>query len=115
MLELIDYGVMGLIVFFGNLLGFFVAFKVAAPRLKKSLRGEAMNIGNQVGKTLAKTIEDVDIGEIAGQLGVGGAGAEALGGLGDMLGGEGGGIGKWLGLLSQLSGKNKGGGGSSGW
>lgn len=100
MLELFEYAVIGAIVLLGNLLGLYIAFKVASPRLRKSLRGEAMNIGNQVGAKLAETIENVDVGEIIGQIGAGEggtAGMAGLSGLAEQFGID-------LGPLSALSG-----------
>ena len=105
MLELFDYAVIGLVVVISNLATLFLVYRVAKPRLTKQLRGEAMNIGNQVGKQLSETIENVDVGEILGQLGGEEGGVSGMGQLAGLLGGKGGGATDFMGLLSSFGGK----------
>ncbi len=112
MLDLLDFVVLGAMMFFGTLSGLFIAFKVALPRLRKSLRGEAMNIGNQVTKGLAEmaetAMEGVDLGGLAG----GGEGIAGLAGVAESFGID---LGPLKGIAGMLGGKKQEGGGSSGW
>ena len=106
MLELLDFIVIGLVGFLTFLAGAFVTLKLAKPALLKSLRGVGLAVGNQVSKSLAETIDNIDVGEILG--GIGGEEGEGnpLGALTGLLGGKGGGVGEIIGALSKLGGSS---------
>ena len=86
MIELWEFAVLGAMMLITVLSGLYLGVRVAKPALLKSLRGEAMSIGNQVSKSLAETIENVDVGEIMSQIGGGGGEEGASGGIGDLAG-----------------------------
>ncbi len=94
----------------------YVVYLVIKPRLQATVRGYlpaiTKSIKRSMAETVAETLEGVDLGEIAGQIGGEGGG---LGDIAGLLGGKGGGLGDLLKLFSQFAGKGKEGGGSSGW
>lgn len=115
MLEVWDYAILGLVGLFTTLVGLFLAFRVAKPGLTKQIRAEAMTIGNQVAKSLAETIENVDVEEILGKIPAAGGGGEGIGALAGVAESFGIDLGPLAGIGKLLGGKNKEGGGSTGW
>ena len=104
MLEPLDFVIIGLIGFLTFLAGAFVTLKLAKPALLKSLRGVGLAVGNQVSKSLAETIENVDVGEILGQIGGEEGEGNPLGAFSGLLGGKSGGVGEIIATLSKLGG-----------
>ncbi len=97
------------------LFGLFLAFRAAKHQLKAAqpgitnwLEGQRLAIGKQVTTAITDFAENLDVGEIVGQLGGGEGGANPLGAIGGLLGGGKGGIGELIGLLSQMGGGQTG-------
>lgn len=119
MVTIVEWGVFALLTTLTGLFSAFIVWKVIQPGLERFVAAKERTIPAQMKKQLKdfmnESLEGVDLGAVAGQLG--GTGGE-MGGLGDiagLLGDDQGGLGTILKLFAQLSGKNKGGGGSSGW
>ncbi len=112
MVTLIEWGLFALLTTGTGLLSAFIVWKIIKPGLKAAINGYIPVIGRmvkkQMGEFTSEALENIDLGGI-------GAEGGALGDISGLLGGGGGGIGELLKLFSQLSGKGKEGGGSSGW
>ena len=107
-LQLLDVGIIFAITLFSFLLGGYIGYKFLKPRLLNVLRGSAVGIASQIGDKLAKTIEDVDVGEILGQIQGGEGGGEGIGGLPALAEGLGIDLGPLAGLMSLAGGKKGG-------
>ncbi len=115
----IEYLFLAFLTTLTGLLSAWIVYKVIKPGLKRTITGYIPVIGKMVKKQLddlvPEGLENIDLESIAGKLGGGEGGSGGLGDLAGLLGGGGGGLGDILKLLSSLGGKNKEGGGSSGW
>ncbi len=116
MITIVEYLFLALLTTLTGLLSAWIVYKVIKPGLKRTITGYIPVIGKMVKKQLddlvPEGLEDIDLESIAGKLGGGSGGLADPAGL---LGGGGGGLGDILKLLSAVGGKNKEGGGSSGW
>ncbi len=103
-LELVDFAVLSAITTLTTLLGLYIGLRVAKPRLKRFMEGQRLSITNQVTKTIADVVENIDVGEILGGLGGGGEGGNPLGALAGLLGGGGKGLEGTMSALAALGG-----------
>ncbi len=86
-------------------LGLFVAYKRLKPAVTRMISEQSNLIQARVAANMNKMVENIDVGELVGQLGGSEGSAPDLGALSGLLGGGSGGIGDLLGLFAQFSGK----------
>ncbi len=114
-----EYLFLALLTLGTGLLSAYIVYRVVEPKAKRLIAGYEQMVPARIKKELnsffKEMTKDLDLGDIAGQLGAGEGGSGGLGDIAGLLGGGGGGLGELLGLLSKLGGKGKEGGGSSGW
>ena len=110
----IEWGILSGITLLTGLLSAWIVYRVIRKGLKATINGFIPVITKSIGKKMekmgAEALENVDLGQIAGQLGGGGGDLGGLDAIQGMLGGGEGGLGSLLQLFSQFSGKNKKGG-----
>ncbi len=116
MITVIEYLFLALLTLGTGLGSAYIVYMVVEPKAKRLISGYTNTIPARMRKELGSALKDmtenIDLGEIAGQIGDEGGG---LGDIAGLLGGKGGGLGDLLKLFMQFSGKGKEGGGSSGW
>ncbi len=116
MITIIEYLFLAVLTLGTGLLSAYVVYKVVEPKAKRLISGFTNTIPARMRKELGSALKDmtenIDLGEVAGQIGGEGGG---LGDIAGLLGGTGGALGDLLKLFAQFSGKGKEGGGSSGW
>ena len=98
----VEFLIFGLISLFTFFIGAYVTLRWLRPVVERLITTYTRMIPAQVGKVMADTIENIDIGDIAGQLGAGGGESNPLAGLMGALGGGGGDLGGILSALSQI-------------
>ena len=114
MVTLVEWGLFAMLTTLTGLLSAFIVWKVIQPGLERFVARKEKTIPAQMKKQLKdfmdESLEGVDLGAVAGQLGGGGGDLSGLGDIAGMLGGDSSGLGTLIQLLGQFTGKNKGGG-----